>query len=210
MHKSFLTIAPALTLVLAACGGQNSANTATDVQLADNGAVAGTEPMDNAMAATNTQVALNGNGATAAVASADGKPMGTATVVAENGGLSVRFTGMGLPPGVHGVHIHTTGKCEGPKFESAGGHWNPTNKQHGSENPQGMHAGDLPNLTVDGTGSGTVSFAVAGAQMTGPTGLLDADGAAFMVHASADDNKTDPSGDSGGRIACGVFAAGAN
>ena len=109
----------------------------------------------------------------------------------------------GLPAGVHGVHIHTTGKCDAPDFTTAGGHWNPTGKMHGSENPMGPHEGDLPNLTVGADGSGNLTFTVAGASLAT---MLDADGAAFVVHAGSDDYKTDPSGNSGGRIACGVFA----
>jgi Cu-Zn family superoxide dismutase len=109
-----------------------------------------------------------------------------------------------LPVGPHAVHIHTTGKCDGPGFESAGPHWNPESKQHGTENPQGPHKGDLPNMTVAVNGTGSIMYTVPNATLAG---LLDADGAAFMVHADADDNVSDPAGNAGGRIACGVIKA---
>lgn len=109
-----------------------------------------------------------------------------------------------MPPGDHGLHIHTVGLCEGPAFASAGPHWNPDMKMHGRDNPMGSHRGDLPNLQVGTDGTGTVSFDLPGEA----TALLDADGASIVVHAAPDDYKTDPSGNSGGRIACGVFKAG--
>jgi len=108
----------------------------------------------------------------------------------------------GLPAGDHGVHIHAVGKCDGPKFESAGAHWNPRDKLHGLENPQGPHAGDMPNLTVGEDGSGIVNATLPG---TNVEALFDEDGAAVVVHAKKDDQKTDPSGDSADRIACGVL-----
>ena len=118
----------------------------------------------------------------------------------------------GLPPGIHGMHLHTVGLCEGPGFESAGPHWNPTNAQHGSENPQGPHYGDLPNINVaaDGTFEGTVTIANSYFDETrmrrGPAEpLLDADGSALVIHADPDDNRTDPSGNSGARIACAAL-----
>ena len=116
-----------------------------------------------------------------------------------------RRSRLAVPPGAHGAHVHTVGRCDPLGFESAGGHWNPTGAKHGANNPAGPHLGDLPNMTVGADGRGTVSFTVPGATMDG---LLDADGATMMVHANADDLVTDPSGNSGGRIACGVFQAG--
>ena len=110
-----------------------------------------------------------------------------------------------LPPGTHGAHVHTTGRCDGPDFTTAGGHWNPTGMKHGTQNPMGPHAGDLPNLIVGADGRGSVAITLPSGTMAG---LMDADGAAFVIHAGADDLKTDPSGNSGGRIACGVFEAG--
>ena len=119
--------------------------------------------------------------------------------------MGVSLDASALPPGTHGAHIHMVGRCDAPDFTTAGGHWNPTSKQHGTMNPAGPHEGDLPNLIVGTDGRGTLAITIPGATMAG---LLDADGSAMVVHAGADDLRTDPSGNSGGRIACGVFQAG--
>lgn len=127
--------------------------------------------------------------------------VGTVTTRLQKQGILVSLDTMGLPPGVHGVHIHEVPKCEAPTFESAGAHWNWTNKKHGHSNPEGYHAGDLGNLTVDSRGKGEATFMVAAKdwdpKLTG--------GLPLIIHAQADDNKTDPSGNSGERIACGVL-----
>ncbi len=133
---------------------------------------------------------------------ASGADAGRATATEVAGGLRVTVDAKGLPPGTHGAHIHTTGRCDPPGFETAGGHWNPLMKKHGAMNPQGPHEGDMPNLVVDSRGRGTVAAVIPGATMAG---LLDPDGAALVIHANADDLATDPSGNSGARIACGVF-----
>lgn len=142
----------------------------------------------------------------ATIRDASGMMLGSAKAMDHNGQLMIDIDAKGMPPGIHGVHVHTAGKCEGPKFESAGPHWNPTTKLHGRDNPQGAHHGDLPNIDVSAKGTAKLSFMVPGATLKGPGGLLDADGATIVVHAKADDYKTDPSGNSGDRIACGVFA----
>ena len=151
--------------------------------------------------ATGTPVA-GGRLAVANLGDATGRAVGRATVREVAGGLRVTLDARGLPPGTHGAHLHTVGRCDAPGFASAGGHWNPLAAKHGSMNPQGPHAGDLPNLTVGNDGRGTLGVTLAGATMAG---LLDADGAAMVVHAQADDLQTDPSGNSGARIACGVL-----
>jgi len=135
---------------------------------------------------------------------AQGHEVGHATVSTAKDGLDVVLAVSGLPAGTHGAHIHTTGTCDAPDFASAGGHWNPTGTHHGSMNPQGPHEGDLPNLMVGTDGKASLRFTLAGATMAG---LLDADGAAIVIHAGPDDLKTDPAGNSGARIACGVFSA---
>lgn len=132
-----------------------------------------------------------------------GAETGWAMAKEASGALRVTVEVSGMSPGLHGVHVHTTGKCDGPDFASAGGHWNPTAHQHGSMNPAGPHVGDLPNVSVGANGKGRVAFTLPGTY----EGLLDEDGAALVVHAGPDDLKTDPSGNSGGRIACGVFEA---
>jgi len=136
---------------------------------------------------------------------AQGASRGSVQVMAKDGGLNVTVAATGLTPGVHGLHIHTVGQCTAPDFASAGGHWNPMAKHHGMENPDGAHMGDLPNITIGADGSGSLTFTVPGATLSGGEHpLLDADGAAIVVHAGPDDMKTDPAGNSGGRIACGV------
>lgn len=136
---------------------------------------------------------------------ADGTPVGAATVLAMEGGrVAVAVTVYGMTPGKHGVHVHTTGACA-PNFAAAGGHWNPDNMAHGLSDPAGQHAGDMPNIEVKADGTGTLTYTLAqGATLAG---VLDADGSAFIVHAGEDDQRTDPAGNSGDRVACGVFAA---
>lgn len=143
-----------------------------------------------------------GRTATALLKTADGKDAGHATAREVKGGLRITIEATGLPAGQHGAHVHTTGACDAPDFKTAGGHWNPTGHQHGSMNPQGPHEGDLPNLAIGKNGRGVLGVNLPGATMDG---LLDADGSAIVIHADVDDMKTDPSGNSGARIACGVF-----
>ena len=135
---------------------------------------------------------------------ADGQDVGKAVAEEVDGAIRVMVETHGLPKGAHGTHVHTVGKCDAPDFASAGGHWNPTGHQHGKENPMGPHAGDMPNLQVGEDGTDRTIFTLPGGTFQG---LMDEDGAALVVHANADDYKTDPSGNSGGRIACGVFHA---
>lgn len=140
--------------------------------------------------------------AVAMLRTAQGAEAGRASATEVAGGLRFAVEVAGMPAGTHGVHVHTTGRCDAPDFTTAGGHWNPTQMKHGSMNPQGPHQGDIPNLEVGADGRGTVAATVPGATMAG---LMDQDGAAFVVHAGPDDLMTDPAGNSGGRIACGVF-----
>jgi Cu-Zn family superoxide dismutase len=141
----------------------------------------------------------------AALVGADGQSMAEAHVIQVRGLLRVELEAAGLRPGTYGAHIHAVGRCDPPGFESAGPHWNPGGRRHGSENPQGPHQGDLPNLEVDAEGRGLIIFAVENASLRGANPLLDADGAAVVIHAGTDDYRTDPSGNSGARIACGVL-----
>jgi Cu-Zn family superoxide dismutase len=142
--------------------------------------------------------------AVATLHSADGKEVGRASATEVVGGLRVTIDVRGMPPGTHGAHIHTVGRCDPTDFASAGGHWNPTGMKHGSMNPAGPHEGDMPNLIVGTDGRGAIGVTIPGATMAG---LLDSDGSAIVVHAGQDDLMTDPSGNSGARIACGVFGA---
>lgn len=145
-----------------------------------------------------------GASAGATLHTVDGAEVGRARAVEVAGGLRITIDAHRLPPGTHGAHIHTVGHCDAADFATAGGHWNPTGRKHGSMNPQGPHEGDLPNLVVGTDGRGAIGVTIPGATMAG---LLDSDGSAIVIHAGQDDLMTDPSGNSGARIACGVFAA---
>ncbi len=159
----------------------------------------------NNAAAPNASAA-DAAGAVAVLANADAQPVGEARFFQEEGGIRVELSATGLTPGKHGVHIHMTGRCDAPDFKSAGGHWNPSGKQHGLENPQGAHFGDMPNLEVSAAGTGKLSYVTTGGTIAGGDNpLLDTDGAAMVIHAGPDDMKTDPAGDSGARVACGVI-----
>lgn len=145
-----------------------------------------------------TKVALK-NGA--------GEDVGSATFTQAKNGVKVKIELKNLPIGAHGVHIHQNPTCEGPDFKTAGGHFNPDHKQHGFDNPAGHHAGDLPqNVTVQENHIGEASFVITSVSLDpkAPNTLF---GTSIVVHEKADDMKTDPSGNSGNRIACGVFPA---
>ena len=135
---------------------------------------------------------------------AGGKTVGEATLEQRDEDVRIVAHFTGVPPGTYAFHLHDIGQCE-PPFESAGGHVNPTGKQHGKDNPQGPHAGDLPNIEVPASGRLSVEATARGVTLgAGKNGLLDADGSALVVHEGADDYKSDPAGNAGKRIACGV------
>jgi Cu-Zn family superoxide dismutase len=143
--------------------------------------------------------------ATAELKDATGKPVGSATFEPAQGGVRVRVTVSGLAPGAHGLHVHGAGACVGPDFKSAGGHFNPTGRKHGLLNPEGHHGGDLPNLEVAADGRGAATAVLGGVTLgEGAASLFHEGGTSLVVHADPDDGKTDPAGNSGARIACGV------
>jgi Cu-Zn family superoxide dismutase len=142
--------------------------------------------------------------ANAVLRDAAGQTIGQARLTQASSGLRLSLRVNGLKPGTLGTHVHTVGRCDGPDFASAGSHWNPMARQHGRDNPAGMHKGDLPNMTVGSDGRGRLDAVIEGAALAE---LLDADGAAVVVHTGPDDYRTDPSGNSGARIACGVLVA---
>ena len=137
-----------------------------------------------------------------ALVNASGQSIGSVRAWQTAGGVSFHIEASGLTHGVHGVHVHAVGRCDPPDFASAGAHWNPAEKKHGINNPAGPHAGDMPNVEVAANGVLSATLTLAGASMAS---LLDADGAALVIHAAADDYVTDPSGNSGARIACAVI-----
>lgn len=143
---------------------------------------------------------------TVKLADAKGKSVGTAKLEADAAGLKITLAVKGLPAGDHAIHLHETAKCDGPDFKSAGGHLNPDHKKHGHDNPEGAHAGDLPNFTADAKGASTQVITAAGVTLDdGDHGVLAGGGTALVIHAKADDGKTDPAGAAGDRIACGVI-----
>ena len=134
----------------------------------------------------------------------DGKEVGHATLFGTTGGVLISLNLTAVPAGERAFHIHAVGKCEPPKFESAGPHFNPEEHQHGMMNPKGPHAGDMPNLHVPESGAVQIEVLNSTVALT-EASLLDTDGSAIVIHASADDYKTDPAGNAGDRIACGVI-----
>ena len=149
--------------------------------------------------------------AVAIIYNVNGAPIGTAELWQDSNGLvNVDIASLALPPGTHGIHFHSVGKCEGgtTAFSTAGAHYNPLSKEHGLENPRGPHAGDAPNIVTPAGGVGKVAFSTNRVSLTpGTISLFDADGSAVVVHASADDQVSQPAGNSGARIACGVVRA---
>jgi Cu-Zn family superoxide dismutase len=125
---------------------------------------------------------------------------------AKDGGISIDLDVKGLAPGEHAVHIHSVAKCEGPGFTTAGPHFNPANKKHGLQSPDGPHAGDMMNFTVAANGTAKVTVVNKAVTMAdGANSIYANGGTALMIHAAADDMKTDPGGAAGDRIACGVI-----
>jgi len=169
-------------------------------------------PLTLAISACATTSAKDAEAAPVAKAellAGDGAARGEAVVTEAADGLHVLVKAQGLTPGMHAVHVHMTGTCTAPDFASAGGHWNPTGRKHGKDNPAGMHMGDMPNMLAGSDGSGEIEYVIAGGTVSsGATPLLDTDGAAIVIHAQADDNMSDPAGNAGGRIACGALTAG--
>ncbi len=136
-----------------------------------------------------------------------GNTVGLATFTEDTCSLvRINVNARGLTPGLHGIHIHNNGNCTGPSFTSAGEHYNPLGKEHGLNNPKGPHAGDLPNFEVGADGTGHMNVNTNRVILSpGPTTLFTANGTSLVIHAGPDDQMTNPAGNSGARIACGVI-----
>jgi superoxide dismutase, Cu-Zn family len=158
------------------------------------------------LVAGSAKAQMDGQQAHADIVNSQGQKIGAATLSQKGAGVEIKLDASSLAPGTHGIHIHAVGKCEGPDFKSAGGHLNPDMKKHGTENPEGPHAGDMPNIEVGSDGQVHTTILAKGVTLgSGPNSVFHDGGTAIVIHEKADDYKTDPSGNSGNRIACGVI-----
>jgi superoxide dismutase, Cu-Zn family len=158
----------------------------------------------------HTASAYAQNQARADIKNAEGKSVGSGSLRETKDGVVMTVNVKGLPQGLHAIHFHSVGKCESPAFTSAGPHFNPMNKKHGLKNAAGPHAGDLPDMYVEKNGVGRYEALIDSITLgSGETSIFDADGSTIIIHVTADDNVTDPAGNSGDRIACGVITKGA-
>lgn len=147
--------------------------------------------------------------ASAELKDAKGKSVGMARFREAQGGVVVSVEVTGLSPGLHAVHVHAVGKCDAPAFTGAGGHFNPAQKKHGLKSPDGPHAGDMPNMYVSKDGAGRFEVLTDNFTLTaGDRSVFDGDGSALVIHAGVDDYTTDPTGNAGDRVACGIIVAG--
>ena len=160
------------------------------------------------VAAALPALAAGPKSAHADIMNAQGAKIGTAKITSSGKGVKIALKVSQLTPGEHGIHIHNVGKCEGPAFTSAGGHFNPTSAHHGANNAQDPHPhlGDMQNLNVSRSGTASATFMVSGVTLGDESNsLFHEGGTAIVIHAKADDLKSDPSGNSGDRVACGVI-----
>ena len=159
-----------------------------------------------AVAAVTVSFSAHAQTAKASLKDASGKDVGTVQLRQTPHGVLLKMSLKGVAPGEHAFHIHAVGKCE-PPFTSAGGHFNPASKKHGMEAAEGSHAGDMPNLHIPANGELTIGIANPMISLVKgqPSSVFDADGSSIIIHAGPDDYKTDPTGNAGDRIVCGVI-----
>ncbi|WP_348773432.1 superoxide dismutase family protein [Halobacillus litoralis] len=183
-------------IVFSACG----TNTEEDSSPSENGEENTTneENQEKSETPENIMVTLNDR---------DGNEVGSAELEQKNGGVNIKLSASALPEGTHGFHIHEKGVCEAPDYKSAGGHFNPTDVSHGSDSEDGPHAGDLNNIDIheEGNAEEEVMADMVTLKEGQDNSLLGGDGTSLVIHAGADDQKSQPSGDAGERIACGVI-----
>ncbi|SFA96472.1 superoxide dismutase, Cu-Zn family [Lentibacillus halodurans] len=196
MRKWILFSGLVLSMLLSAC-----TDTEDDMEeTRDHGSESGIETMSNLSEDTDKLEITMYN--------KDKEKVGTATFRSVYTGLNVTLDASNLPPGTHGFHIHENGICEAPDFESAGSHYNSTDAKHGFDHSEGPHAGDLPNIEVDQDGNvvADVTADMVTLKKGQENSLLKQGGTALVIHSEADDYKSQPSGDAGNRIACGVIS----
>ncbi|MEK3797149.1 superoxide dismutase family protein [Peribacillus sp. FSL H8-0477] len=190
----FLPVSLGIMLTLAGCG--SSEDTEDNKVVEDSEETSSQPTTEKESAVEKITVDLN---------NAEGDEVGKVNLEETDGGVRILLDAANLPKGTHAIHIHETGACEKPDFESAGGHFNPTNASHGTEHEKGAHAGDLPNIEVADDGTIKEELLAKGVtlKMDQENTLFDSDGSALVIHEKADDYKSQPSGDAGDRIACG-------
>lgn len=200
-HGLFLFFVLTLTLTLVACGGGNNGEETTGNEEEN------TEMNEN-MAENEQSDQAETKLVTVELHNTEGQEVGTAELEQTDAGVLIRLEASELSPGTHGFHIHETGMCEAPKFESAGGHFNPTDASHGFNHEEGAHAGDLPNLEVgeDGSVQEEVIAELVTLKSDEDHSLLSSGGTALVIHEEADDYSSQPAGDAGDRIVCGVIS----
>ncbi len=200
MTRVGITSLVALVAVGACSAGDDAASDSALVVGDTTSGTTAAAPMGDANSASSARAVLR---------DAQGAEVGTVRMRPTDAGVEFAIELVGMPAGAHGIHVHETGDCTPPGFTSAGGHFNPEGRQHGTEDPDGAHAGDLPNVTVQADGTGSLTTTNSRVTLAdGATSLFKTGGTAIVVHAGPDDYRTDPSGDSGDRLACGVVERG--